>query len=184
MPNFPTRYEQDERDLDRVKLATQIFAAFIALWMLGSLGMVLLGLGTVSTTATGHVFFLITGLLGILSGAFFAYINFRSAQAIAERRDPHLSYFVAGMNLMAFPFGTILSCYTWNVLSRESVQELYKQGAPAIPAAAKKSKRPKLVASEATPNVAWHEAISDADDEEERRWKEIEAQAGKQSDNG
>jgi hypothetical protein len=173
--DLPTQWDKDEKELEYAKIGTYVFAGFLALAAAVSL------FGLFSYGGYG-VIMVPFGLLGVISTALFAYANYRSAKAIGQRVDPHLSYFVSGMNVMAFPFGTILSWYTWSVLSRESVQELYKQGIPALPPAGEKKKKAQVskkskIVSEPVPEMMWQDAVAHVDEAEEKLWAEIEARA-------
>jgi hypothetical protein len=182
---LPTFHEDDEADLNRVKIGTYVFSAVVGVWTALTLFGLLSALGAAFAYDSG-VFFLIASAAAVVSGGLYTYINYRSAKAIAQRQDPHLTYFVAGMNVMAFPLGTLLSWYTWKVLSRPSVQELYKQGVPALPPhVPSKKKNPKLVAPNEPVNIAWADTIENADDDEEKMWREMEQKANKKdADNG
>lgn len=174
----------DERDLDVIKVVTYIFACIPALYAL----LVLFGIGTLLFTAPGEwmgLFFLLPLFAG---SAFYAYINYASARALGQRRDAHLSYFVAGMNTMAFPLGTILSFFTWRVLSRPSVRDLYeyqaKYGAtPLPPVAPALSKESRATAKRQAKIIAMPDEmpaasiIAHVDEEEERLWQEMEKRA-------
>lgn len=177
----------DERDLNRVVVLSYVFAGFYtlaALLVLGNgvaalFGMPLLaGLGaTVSS-----VFFLALTFLSAGCMLLLAYANVLSAKAIKAREDEHLSLYVAGINTAtSFPLGTLVGWYSWRVLSRSSVRDLYQaplRGAPSLESKQPKSKgKVRLVTAPEEPAVEpmqFHEAIKHADDKEEAMWKEIE----------
>ena len=59
--------------------------------------------------------------------------NLLSAGFIKARRHRTFSLIIAGVNCMAFPIGTALGVYTFVVLLRDSVQELYEASAQPNP---------------------------------------------------
>jgi hypothetical protein len=75
------------------------------------------------------IIYAVVGLMIVLSGV----ANLLSGLFILKRRNRMFSMVIAGLNCMAFPFGTALGVFTLVVLSRESVREAY---GPAVPAAA------------------------------------------------
>jgi hypothetical protein len=177
MSNYVVQDSVDERDLNRVVMATYIFAGLVMLGVLGSVIQLVAGLcGFLAYYSATTLFF---NLLGIASGGLYAYANVRSARAIAAREDGHLSFFVAGINCFAFPLGTMLSMYSWHVLARPSVRELYSNPdarALASPSPASKPKKPRLVAAP-DDEMSFQEALNHlehADDAEEQMWKKLE----------
>ncbi len=70
-------------------------------------------------------FYGIAGFFIVASGV----ANLVSGFMIQRRRARVFSLVVAGLNCLAFPFGTILGVFTFIVLLRSSVEELY--AAPA-----------------------------------------------------
>lgn len=178
MANLPTVYDTDEQDLDRLRWGFLIFSGFLGLVTAVSL----FGLFGAS------FFYLPFGLVGALSTALYSYANYRAAKAIEQRVDPHATYFVAGMNMMAFPIGTVLGWYAWSVMTRPTVQELYAQGTPALPPAKPKAKpklkstpTPKAAETPPAPEMHWADAVAHVDEAEEKLWREIEAKAKTQS---
>lgn len=176
MPKLPTVYDTDEQDLNRVRWGFLIFSGFLGLmvvvWLLGLLA--------------ANIFFWPVRLLAALSTGLYAYANYRAAKAIEQRVDPHLTYFVAGMNMMSFPIGPFLSWYAWSILRRPTVQELYAQGTPALPPAKPKAKpklksTPKAPETPPAPEMHWADAVAHVDEAEEKLWREIEAKAKAQS---
>ena len=155
----------DERDLGRVVKGTYFFVGVLGVSLVLSLGALL-------TFPMGIAGFLVC-LLTIVSTALFGWANLKSARAIAAREDAHFSYFVAGMNMLAaFPFGALLSMYSWNVLARRSVQELY--GSPfrdrTLPQDKKKPERKIVEPAAASPHVN----LGNLDELEESMWLEME----------
>jgi hypothetical protein len=64
-----------------------------------------------------------SGIANLLSGLF-----------IRRRKNRIFSLIVAGLNCVQFPFGTILGIFTFVVLLRDSVREIYEASpAPAAP---------------------------------------------------
>ncbi len=60
--------------------------------------------------------------------------NTISGWSLMARRNRTFSLVVAGLNCMAFPFGTALGVFTFIVLLRDSVRELYEaQKRPIMP---------------------------------------------------
>jgi hypothetical protein len=175
MPNLPTRYDTDEQDLNRVKWGYLVFTGVLAV-------MAVLSLVSLFGYAS-YLYMVPFGIIGAISTGLYAYANYRCAKAIEQRVDPQITYFVAGMNMMAFPFGTLLSWYTWSVMTRPTVQELYAQGTPALApakpkAVGRKASSPRLVqAEEQAPEMHWADAVAHVDEAEEKLWREIEAKA-------
>lgn len=66
-------------------------------------------------------FYLAMGLLVVGSGI----ANLVSGFMIQQRRARVFSLVVAGVNCLAFPFGTALGVFTFIVLLRDSVEQLY-----------------------------------------------------------
>lgn len=66
-------------------------------------------------------FYLFFGTLVVLHGA----MNTLAGWLISRRRGRLFTLIVAGLNCIMFPFGTALGVFTFIVLLRESVQELY-----------------------------------------------------------
>jgi hypothetical protein len=180
---------KDERDLRIVSTATFVYAIGVCLWTALLVGIFTFGaLSSTGFDAAAWPWLIVWALVYGVSGGLLALANFNSARAITDRRDAHLSFFVAGINMLMFPFGTLLSIYSWMVLSRLSVQRLYADPLvrPALPPSAekndkksgamKKSGSIKLVESsepEQEP-MPFHEAINYADSVEEAMWKKLE----------
>lgn len=60
--------------------------------------------------------------------------NVISGFCLLKRRAKLFSLVVAGFNCLGFPFGTALGVFTFVVLLRDSVGELYEPNLPAAPA--------------------------------------------------
>lgn len=181
MPNLPTRYDADQQDLERVKWGHYVVAGFLSFVTIATIAML-------CVYGSGYMVFFPLQLFSIISTALYAYANYRSGKAIAQRTDAPITYFVAGVNTMLFPFGTALSWYTWNVMMRPGVQQIYAEHAVPITKANDKPRlprKPKLVemSDNATaPEIHWADAAAHVDDAEERLWAEIEAKAKAQSE--
>lgn len=67
-------------------------------------------------------FYLVMGTMIVVSGV----ANVVSARLIQLRRSRIASLVVAGLNCLAFPFGTTLGVFTFIVLLRDSVVQLYE----------------------------------------------------------
>ncbi len=67
------------------------------------------------------------GILFVLFGWAAAICTFLSGRYLARRRRRMFSLIVAGVLCMFAPFGTVLGVFTIVVLSKDSVQRLYKQ---------------------------------------------------------
>ena len=167
----------DERDLKRVVVGTYCFAALVGAGTLMSI--FTWGSALVSTMSP---FVLIMGLVSILGGIAYCWANIHSAKAITAREDPHLSYFVAGMNMVAFPLGTLLSMYTWRVLSRPTVRDIYADPhrAPSLPPRAAAGPKP-IKQQEAAPRVAPEVHLKQYEDVEEALWQEMEREHKKRT---
>ena len=75
-------------------------------------------------------FYIAMGVLIVASGV----ANVVSGSLIRQRRGRVFSLVVAGVNCLAFPFGTVLGVFTFVVLARPSVEELYTSTPVAAPA--------------------------------------------------
>ena len=67
-------------------------------------------------------FYLFFGLLLVVGGVG----NLLSGLFIRKKRNRIFSLIVAGINCVQFPFGTMLGVFTFVVLLRDSVRELYE----------------------------------------------------------
>ncbi len=65
--------------------------------------------------------FLQTGLFSLV----FSTINILSARFIAKRTKRAFSLAIAGLHCILFPFGTALGIFSFVVLTRDSVKEVY-----------------------------------------------------------
>lgn len=65
--------------------------------------------------------------LAIVASLTFAALNFISASSIQKRKRMTFTMIVAGINCIHIPLGTVLGVFTFIVLSRESVKELYRK---------------------------------------------------------
>ncbi|WP_221031518.1 hypothetical protein [Actomonas aquatica] len=70
-------------------------------------------------------FYLVMGFLFVVA----IVANLLSATFLGARRHRLYSMVVAGLNCLAFPFGTVLGIFTFVVLVRDSVQALYRSSA-------------------------------------------------------
>jgi hypothetical protein len=184
MPDLPMQINRDEKDLDRVKIGTYAWCGFIV----ASTALTLYGVFS-SMAIFGLRYTAFSATVAAVFGFLYAYANYRSAKAIAQRVDPHLTFFVAGINMAAFPFGSLLSWYTWHVMTRGSVQQLYKEGTPGLaPVNLKKTDKPKAVDKKPSlveaPEVHWGEVVSEADDAEEALWRKLEEAYKQATGNG
>jgi hypothetical protein len=73
------------------------------------------------------IIYVVIGLMIVLSGL----ANVLSGFFILKRRNRIFSMVIAGLNCMAFPFGTALGVFTLVVLSRDSVREAYTVTVPS-----------------------------------------------------
>ncbi|MFA6289593.1 MAG: hypothetical protein WC661_19610 [Opitutaceae bacterium] len=67
-------------------------------------------------------FYLVFGVLLVLGGV----ANLLSGLFIRKRTNRMFSLVVAGINCIQFPFGTTLGVFTFIVLGRDSVREIYE----------------------------------------------------------
>jgi hypothetical protein len=174
MPDLPSRLDDDQQELDRLKWCYYGYAAVLGL----------IAAATLYTTFSWYssIFYLPVSLFTVLSVAISAWLNLRCGKAIAQREDDHFTYFVAGLNTMAFPIGTLLTWYTWSVMRRPTVRQIYAEGirpdgdnrtmAKLLDAV----QRPAKTAPQVQ-DVAWHDTLAHVDDDEEKLWQEIEAKA-------
>ncbi|HEY9790650.1 MAG TPA: hypothetical protein V6D22_09650 [Candidatus Obscuribacterales bacterium] len=181
--NLPIQSARDERDLKALVLGHYILAAFFAI--LTAALVLMAGAAVFSPYLSGGWVTAASSLFAALGSALFAYANVHSGKAISAREDPQLSTYVAGLNTMAcFPVGTFFGIYSWRVLSRPTVRDLYNaplRGAPAIaksaPSKPKAKDKIKLVTTPTPPAaepMQFHEAMAYADEKEEAMWKKLE----------
>lgn len=187
--SLPVQVAADERDLRRVVLATYAYAAIIGIGIL--LSAFQIG-WTIVAGLVPSVWWLMAAGISLLSASLYAYANVRSAQAITAKQDLHFSFFVAGLNCMAFPIGTVLSLYSWRVLARPSVRDAFGlpqiSGSPGQPA--KPTRKPALkVVPDLTEHpdlqpqtMTFHEAMAHAEDAEEEVWRKLEEEHQKSKD--
>jgi hypothetical protein len=179
MPDLPSRLDDDQKELDRLKWCYYAYAGIMAL----------VAAATLYTAFNWYssLFYLPVSLLTVVSIVISAWMNYSCGKAIAKREDDFFTYFVAGMNAMAFPFGTALTWYTWTVMRRPSVRQIYAEGirpdggenrtmsklldAVQRPASVSKA------ASSKVDDIAWHDTLAHVDDAEEKLWQEMEAKA-------
>jgi len=67
--------------------------------------------------------------LYVVGGIWFAFssiLNLISGCCLSARKGRTFSLVVAGFNCLHFPFGTVLAIFTFIVLLRDSVRDLYK----------------------------------------------------------
>jgi hypothetical protein len=62
----------------------------------------------------------------IFFGWVFAALNCYSARSMQKRKRRVFSLVISGLNCMSFPFGTALGVFTFVVLLRQSVSDLYR----------------------------------------------------------
>ena len=72
-------------------------------------------------------FYAVMGMFVVAAGV----LNAISGWCILKRRGRMFSLVVAGIDCLMFPFGTALGVFTFTVLLRDSVLEVYETGAPA-----------------------------------------------------
>jgi hypothetical protein len=75
--------------------------------------------------AFGYLFIVMGGVF-VLMGWAAAVCTFISGRFLAKRRKRMFSFVMGALLCMFMPFGTILGIFTIIVLSKESVQRLYK----------------------------------------------------------
>lgn len=167
--------EKDEKALAIVALAQRIWAGLLGVYALmmavGAAGLFMPG-GSLQFS------FIMLAYMAIAvpAVAIYSWLNLKSAKAILERRDAQFSCFVAGMNMMVFPVGTLIGLYSWRVLARESVKRLYDEDLPRLSNEPSKQGK-KGITAPAKPEVIWHDASIEIDESEEELWKEIEAKS-------
>ena len=66
--------------------------------------------------------YVVFGVFSLIGGI----CNLVSAANLRQRRNRTLSLIVAGFNCLQFPFGTALGVFTFIVLTRDSVREVYE----------------------------------------------------------
>lgn len=179
MPDLPSRLDEDQQELDRLKWCYYVYAGALA---------AIAGV-TFYTMLSWYasIFYLPVSLATVISIVITAWLNFRCGRAIAKREDDFFTYFVAGLNTMAFPFGTMLTWYTWTVMRRPSVRQIYAEGVRPEAESRTMTKlleavqRPSRSAAQVQ-DVAWHDTLAHVDDDEEKLWREMEAKAKSKAD--
>jgi hypothetical protein len=63
----------------------------------------------------------------------FIFLNLLSGFCLWRRRDRRASLIVAGLNCLQIPFGTVLGVFTFIVLRRPAVKDLYRNNFEAPP---------------------------------------------------
>jgi hypothetical protein len=135
----PLIRNQDEEHLKLLAIFHYIVAAIIALFACFPLIHVAMGWMMVANpgymangqqgqpppAAFGY-FFIAMGGIFILMGWTAAICTFISGRFLARRRNRLFSFVMAALLCMFVPFGTILGIFTIIVLSKESVQRLYR----------------------------------------------------------
>ena len=77
-----------------------------------------------SEAAMGVVFMII-GALIIAVGSTIGILNIVSGRGLVQHRYRVLSFVMAGINCSSFPLGTLLGVFTFVVLCRDSVRQMY-----------------------------------------------------------
>ncbi len=118
-----------------------LMACFVLLYVLFGVGMMLFGAaaGTAAGNAARDPSGAVVGLpfmgMGAMLGCFglflflmagtLAFLNFKTGQSLARRRNLTLIYVMAAVACMAVPMGTLLGVFTFIVLSRPGVRATF-----------------------------------------------------------
>jgi hypothetical protein len=78
--------------------------------------------------------FMVIGFVGFLFLVSFAAIKIYAGYCIAKHKNRVLCLVVAGISLIGFPFSTILGVFSFIVLLRDSVRDLFESQSTAAPA--------------------------------------------------
>jgi nitrogen fixation/metabolism regulation signal transduction histidine kinase len=111
--------------------AHAIFALFPLIYVVMGLGIAAAGMsaprrpGDPSLAVLGGFF----AVFGILFSLFFvvqAVLQLMTARALGRRRSKLLCQIAAGVSCLQMPWGVVLAVFTFMVLNRESVQQLFE----------------------------------------------------------
>jgi hypothetical protein len=84
---------------------------------------------SVQPAATGFAWMMIAiGVTFVTAGWTIGILSILSGRAMAKRRRRTFSLVIAGINCLVMPLGTALGVFTFIVLLRESIAELYGEG--------------------------------------------------------
>lgn len=177
---LPSQLDKNGRSLDQLALWQTGYACLVGLfsllYLVAAFGLVW-GSSWVLLSASANLMFAFFNVAYFLGMAFYAYLNFHCAQLIKARRNSRLAIYIAGLNTMFFPVGTVLGVYAYRVLMRPAVNELFNNSAPTTAGVPEKKKGLRLVVTPeptVSPALQFHEAMEYADAKEEALWKEIE----------
>ncbi|HZS08052.1 MAG TPA: hypothetical protein VFD58_24670 [Blastocatellia bacterium] len=152
----------DEEHLKLLRFGYIIAGVADALFALFPLIYVLIGVfiaaGTLGPSKPGEpnpaVFGLIIVIIGLVVSFLFAAqagLKLFTARALRHRRNRTLCFLTAGLSCLQMPWGTLLGVFTFMVLGRGSVKELFE------PAAAQLAPPPQRMASSLFDDEAIHQ---------------------------
>jgi hypothetical protein len=179
--DLPSKCTAEEKLLGRLAMVHKIYAVLVAIASLVYLaGASYLMLSAASYYSAANLGVAVGSLLYLAGMLGFAYLNWRCANALRDHSRPQLISFVSGLNVMMFPLGTGLGIYTYRVLGRPQIAEMFGLPLTQRPAPAQVEKQKsgiRLVTAPeptAASEMPLHEALAYADAQEEALWKEIE----------
>lgn len=76
------------------------------------------------------------GFAFMLMAGVFALLNFLTARALRQRRSRGLCMVIAALSCLSIPFGTLLGVFTFIVLGRPSVRQLFEAPPNSMPPSA------------------------------------------------
>lgn len=107
-----------------------IVHVFLGLMMVFASGDTEAGTGEEIPAFIGWIFVIIGGVI-VLFGWLLAAAKAYAGYSIGKRKNRMFSLIVAGFTCLGIPYGTVLGIFTFVVLTRESVKELYGRNMPA-----------------------------------------------------
>jgi hypothetical protein len=103
-----------------------LYMAVIGIFIFGMSRSPIFTTGEPPPQFVGYVFAII-GFAFLLFVIFMSILKFVSGSHLKKRKSRILCMIVAGVNCLEFPYGTLLSIFTFLVLSRSSVKKLFME---------------------------------------------------------
>ena len=128
---------RDEELLDLLPTFYTALAVLVALSSLFPLLLAMAGLGMAKSTPAEAVGTLLGVVITVVAAAItlgswiIAFMMLDAAGRLRERKDFRFCLIVAGVSCLAFPLGAILGAFTYYVLLRPGIRELFPPPRPA-----------------------------------------------------